>query len=409
MGCCVNRDHLLGTYPKNSIKEAWTGAAADQLREYLKKGDMSLGCQGCYELIKSKSYHSAPSRVYDTFKSYDFTYPKKMDFELSNSCNLECITCRGELSSSIRKNREKLPPMPMLYGDDFVNELEEFIPHLEKAYFAGGEPFRIGIYEQIWDKMIVLNPDIHVTVQTNGTLLTERIKSILGKLNFNIAVSIDAINKEPFEMIRKNAVHEVVFRNIQYFSDYCRNKGTELTVSFTPMARNWKEIPQAIEFCNNLKCKIAFNNLSYPKKLAFSSLPKSEIVNALNYLKEHNVPRNSEWENENHKAYHSVVSHLEFILSNYKNEDVLVLPKGEFEAYLVSYKSFLIEKYGDEVGIANYTIGQNKLNEIFLKAEGNNQLPELINHVQNVDFDILDRYLSYKPIEELVVAMKNNL
>jgi MoaA/NifB/PqqE/SkfB family radical SAM enzyme len=75
--------------------------------------------------------------------------PKVMEFELSNECNLECVMCNGSFSSSIRKNREKLPPIISPYNDDFVNELDAFIPHLTDAKFLGGEPFMIEIYLKI--------------------------------------------------------------------------------------------------------------------------------------------------------------------------------------------------------------------------------------------------------------------
>jgi MoaA/NifB/PqqE/SkfB family radical SAM enzyme len=80
-------------------------------------------------------------------------YPRVMEFELSNECNLECVMCNGYFSSSIRKNREKLPASVSPYNDQFVDELDQFIPHLTDAKFLGGEPFMIDIYLKIWERI----------------------------------------------------------------------------------------------------------------------------------------------------------------------------------------------------------------------------------------------------------------
>ena len=45
--------------------------------------------------------------------------------------------CNGDWSHLIRKNREKLPPLKMVYDKKFTEQLEEFIPNLQHALFIG--------------------------------------------------------------------------------------------------------------------------------------------------------------------------------------------------------------------------------------------------------------------------------
>ena len=68
----------------------------------------------------------------------------------------------GELSSGIRKNREGKPPLPMAYTDKFIEQLEEFIPHLEELRFNGGEPFAQRIVLDICDMVAEVNPKLKV-------------------------------------------------------------------------------------------------------------------------------------------------------------------------------------------------------------------------------------------------------
>lgn len=45
--CCVNRTHLLGRYPEQSLEEAWRGLQRQELERAIGAGDLSKGCQVC--------------------------------------------------------------------------------------------------------------------------------------------------------------------------------------------------------------------------------------------------------------------------------------------------------------------------------------------------------------------------
>src|SRR5690606_6216470 len=105
-------------------------------------------CSVCKTNVENGNHVSVLSKLYDY--NYEVQeYPAVMEFELSNKCNLECVMCKGELSSTIRKQRDKLPPLNTPYDSTFVEQLKEFIPHLKEAKFLGGEPFLIDIYYEI--------------------------------------------------------------------------------------------------------------------------------------------------------------------------------------------------------------------------------------------------------------------
>ena len=100
-------------------------------------------------------------------------------------CNLQCVMCNGELSSSIRSLREHRPPIEFTYGDQFFRELTEFLPHLKEAAFLGGEPFLSRDASRVWDLMIELDchPSVHVT--TNATVMNKRVESYIERLQMN--------------------------------------------------------------------------------------------------------------------------------------------------------------------------------------------------------------------------------
>jgi MoaA/NifB/PqqE/SkfB family radical SAM enzyme len=213
--CCFNRSYELGHYPGNTIKEIWQGARTISLSNYLQKNDFSHGCERCKVSWDSENLMGAGFSLYERHP-INKNYPTLLEFELNNTCNLECVMCFGEFSSSIRRNRDKLPALEMKYDDKFVTQLEEFIPYLKEAKFLGGEPFLIKIYYKIWEKIIEINPDCVIDIQTNATILNSGIKDLLERGRFRIGVSIDSQTKEIYEKIRVNSNYEIVKSNLEY-------------------------------------------------------------------------------------------------------------------------------------------------------------------------------------------------
>jgi len=193
-----------------SIRDIWFGEKFTKLREAIKAYDLDYKCQTCKHYLETGNHVNVLAKAYDN--DFPITpFPSMLEFELSNVCNLECTMCTGLLSSAIRKNREKLPKLKSPYGDKFIEELREFIPHLHEARFNGGEPFLINIYWKIWDAIIELHPKLKMTIATNGSVLTDRVKNYLARGNFHINLSIDSLDKDIYAAIRVNGDLDVVF------------------------------------------------------------------------------------------------------------------------------------------------------------------------------------------------------
>lgn len=302
--CCYNRTFILGKYPENSIEEIWKGEKTKELRAYIKAGDLSGGCAGCKELINSGNYLGSKARSYDEFapktsllkkvfnSNSDVLSPKVLEFEISNSCNLECTMCNGYFSSAIRKNREHLPALKNPYDQNFVSQIAGFLPFLSEAKFLGGEPFLIDLYYKIWDKIIEINPMIKVHITTNGTILNKKVIQYLEKLNAGIVISIDSLNKERYEQIRLNATFDHVLENINFFIDYTKRKNTDLTFAICPIQKNWMDIPAMLDFCNEKNIKIYFNTVWSPETESLKSIDFEKFQKIIQFYKSYQ-PKNS--------------------------------------------------------------------------------------------------------------------
>lgn len=411
MVCCANRSHLAGRYPEQSIMECWTSQTTQKVRAALTTGDMSLGCKGCYELIRGGNYANLPGGDYDHMRPNPKGWPNRMDFELTNTCNLECVTCRGELSSAIRRNRDKLPPIPSPYDDAFVRQLEEFIPHLQKSYFAGGEPFLINPYLEIWDRMAKLNPGHQLSIQTNGTILTDRIKQLLENLRVSLAVSMDSVFPDRFESIRVNAKWDTVRGNLDYLLAYAKRKGTQVTLSYTPMTLNWMELPDAIAFCNGLGIHIFFNNLSFPRRLAFSSLSADQLAEIVRFLGSYEPPRHSAVAQANARAYTDLYHQIQYWHREAQQMEVESMDQAILvgEDYYSAFRQYVGTHFPPEKAAALAEEVPAKLQYVIGFAEEKGMHEAVWKHMATVEFEMLCTYIPGKTEAELLAAFETAL
>lgn len=259
--------------PTRSIKDIWFGDKFTEYRNNLKEGIFNSECRICKQKIEADTWPLA--MAYDGFTVKE--YPTLLELELSNQCNLECIMCEGRLSSGIRKNRDNLPPMPMVYDDSFIEQLKEFIPHLEELRFNGGEPFAQKIVYDICMVVAELNPTLRINIATNGTVYNKQVRSILDKCNIHLNISIDSLNKDNYELIRINGDFDDLMKNFQIFKNYCHVNTRGLSVMVNPMNNNWWEMPNFVKFTIENKVNLWFNTIHHPEHLSIWKLPSTEL------------------------------------------------------------------------------------------------------------------------------------
>lgn len=292
LACCFNTNHVLGTYPRETVSDMWYGQPANALREAIRHHDFSAGCQGCAHQLASRNF-SGIMRVFDHLADAsadggeaaraDVQPPRSLEFSLSNTCNLECVMCTGDFSSSIRKRREGRSRLDNPYDFRFLEQLEPFLPSLRMARFFGGEPFLTRMYYRIWDRLHQVNPDVDIRITTNGTALLDRARRLLEGLRCRITVSVDSLERETYELIRRNASYDVLRENLDYFATYCTERGFPLNLAVCPMQQNWRELPDMVAYCNDHGLDIGFNTVYYPPTCSLRMLPYDRLTEVLTH------------------------------------------------------------------------------------------------------------------------------
>jgi MoaA/NifB/PqqE/SkfB family radical SAM enzyme len=327
--CCFNRTHVLGVYPKNSIEEIWRGRAIQEIRDAMDQWDLSKGCEKCVQTIKARDFGGTHAVYYSLYthlgerERLEWGMPKegdpalaplplRLEFNIHNSCNLQCVMCHGLASSSIRSHREGLPPIENPYDDKFVDQLEPYLPFVVEADFMGGEPFMIPVYMTLWQRIASRNPRMKVCILTNGTILDDKIRTMLEGFNSWMHVSIDSVFKNTYEYIRRGASYEQVMENCAYYNQLMKKRGYPFVYRFCPMRLNWREIPDTIQHCNERGIILSFNQLDSPVNLSLATLPAAELETVVSFLQKH-VPAASknDIEEANLKNYVEMVQRLE--------------------------------------------------------------------------------------------------
>jgi MoaA/NifB/PqqE/SkfB family radical SAM enzyme len=281
--CCHNWQHPAGNILQNTIDEIWQGAQVKILRDALKGYQFGPGCEFC-EFQTAETFANAAMQRFDLLPVAEETppWPQQMEFSISNVCNLECIMCRGLWSSAIRSRREKLPPLPRLYGDSFFEQLWKYLPHLKRLKFLGGEPLLITEYFRLWERMISDGLPIPSHVTTNGTQYNRNVERVMEHVPMGFAVSMDGATKTTLESIRVNAKYEEVIENCRRFREYARARKTSFSITFCLMRQNWHEFGDFCLMADSWDCSAGLNTVVQPPEFGIYSLPVGELRKVLN-------------------------------------------------------------------------------------------------------------------------------
>ncbi|HMW94970.1 MAG TPA: radical SAM protein [Chitinophagales bacterium] len=317
--CCENKSYPIGNILKQSISEIWFGEQRQFLDNEINNNyNLSHGCQSCEWKIKNDVHSLALAQSFDLYSSQsNSNYPARLDFEIHNTCNLECVMCRGIYSSSIQANRNKESARKILYDDTFIEQLKEFIPHLRYVNLLGGEPTLIKIYYEIMENVISLNPECLIHLQTNASKINDRFKNYLSRGNFQIGISIDSLNKEKVETIRKNIVFNEFMQNVNYYVQLYLSNKIKLTVNTCPMPENWSDVLDIIDFCNNNRISISFSIVKYPYYSSFESSNIEFINQVVKVYREklQTMPRKGYFERNNYNRLKDLIQQTEKLIN----------------------------------------------------------------------------------------------
>lgn len=321
--CCANDTYPLGHVAQDSLRDVWQGERVAALRAALDAGDYSLGCRDCGREHALGKRTQTPAVDYDMFPqpAAPMAWPKRVEFALSNTCNLQCVHCNGDLSSSIRSQREHRPPLRSSYGDEFFAQLPELLEHVEVAVFIGGEPFLARECRRVWDLMIELGVEAEVHVTTNGTVWDDRVERYVRSLRMNVAVSMDGATAATNDAIRSGSTHREVIANRDRFLAAARSYGGGFCLNHCLMAQNWDELADFLREGDRLDVPVHVIPVMYPASMSLFALPADELAEIIETME---CSRRARRLRRNRPAWDASIGHLRAHLSRLRAETARV-------------------------------------------------------------------------------------
>ncbi|WP_321517302.1 radical SAM protein [uncultured Bacteroides sp.] len=187
------------------------------------------------------------SSYYKITKSTKVAYPSTIMLELTNHCNLACITCPREYEYG------KAMDKGQMNVEQAKNIIDELWPYLDSIGLTGmGETFIYNDLEEIVDYVKAKNKGIIISVSTNAVLphFIEKVSTVINKID-TIQVSIDGI-ESVYESIRINSSFQVLDENLRLLSELCRNTKTDLMLNMVVTKENFRQMPLLVKYAEKV-------------------------------------------------------------------------------------------------------------------------------------------------------------
>ena len=170
--CCVSKT-ILGNLNKNKLSEIVNNDQHKSIKKSFISNELPNGCSNCK--IGPNNYKSVMVNKFKKYlpdesfyQSVDNFQLKLADIRFKNTCNYACVYCGPGLSSlwaSIKDNSY------IHIESESRDTLTEYIlanaETLNDVMLAGGEPLLIKENEIILQKLLEVNPDVQIFVNTN--------------------------------------------------------------------------------------------------------------------------------------------------------------------------------------------------------------------------------------------------
>jgi len=246
--CCLSEYNMpIGDLKTQTMREVWNSEGLKKIRVNMLNAQPSKECNRCYEQERAgfvSMRHSSSqnfgqhvdliedTKADGTVEDFKLRY---YDIRFSNVCNFRCRSCGAVFSSNWYNDEVKLygpksQPRIMYAGrheDDMWEQMQEHIPHLERIYFAGGEPLIMEEHYRLLNELVRLEKfDVSLVYNTNFSKLAYKDQDVLQLWkkfrSVSVGASLDASHARG-EYMRKGTDWEEIVENRRRMQAICPN------------------------------------------------------------------------------------------------------------------------------------------------------------------------------------------
>lgn len=307
--CCINRLDILDV-DNRSLHDIWFGQEFNDIRKSMATGSIPdhYYCRYCYQHRAEVSCHA---RSYDRFVVNENGYPSFLKLSCSNRCNLKCVMC-NEIYSSQHAGYEQ----NSFLEENFVRQLDEFIPYLHTVSFSGGEPLLIRQYGALVKKIREMAPTATIHLTTNGTIWTDDVCSILNDNHVFVTVSLDSTKEDEYTSIRQGAHYSKVMDNLNKFCGL----DCQIDVNICLTIQNLSSLPETMSVLSNKGLSVNIIAAKHPFHLSLFFKRDISIDRLLQEVKAKIDDAANYQEGLCHYSYNTASSVLAQIIEYRKND-----------------------------------------------------------------------------------------
>jgi radical SAM protein with 4Fe4S-binding SPASM domain len=200
--------------------------------------------------ILKYTYNKALSAGLKLSHSVKVAHPPAIMLEVTNKCNLKCITCPREHGFGKEMDKGFMP------FDKLKQVVDECYPYIDSIGLTGlGETM---LYEHLVEAVHYIkakSKGIIVSLSTNASLhqCVEKAEMLINKID-TIQISIDGLG-DVYNKVRVNGDFDYFISNVQQIADMANGSDTDVMLNFVAVKENYHQMKDLVGLANNLKVK----------------------------------------------------------------------------------------------------------------------------------------------------------
>jgi radical SAM protein with 4Fe4S-binding SPASM domain len=183
-------------------------------------------------------------------KSLKVSYPSSIMIELTNHCNIKCITCAREYAFG-----DKMAKGFMDF-EKLKGIIDEIYPYVDSIGLTGlGETFLYKRIDEAVDYIKGKNKGIIVSCSINAHLpkSIEIAEKLTGKID-TIQISIDGIG-DVYNQVRKTADYNFFFKNTLGILEKAKGSSTDVMFNMVVLKENYHQMSEMLKLCDEIGVK----------------------------------------------------------------------------------------------------------------------------------------------------------
>lgn len=273
--CCHNKKDRFhfGNLKEQNFDEIRNSPGFVALRQAFIDGDLTgSGCEGCPVLAvrdgdipftNIATIENRPPEFIDNYNrlrnefengvSVLETMPFILQYAGNYLCNIQCDFCCQHFDKGL------------ILGESGTDLIRRLSIYLNDFVWIGGEP-SVQREFKVWADEFTAEPNqVHFIMITNGVAFDQRLyRAVRNCRGSFIWISMDACEKELYEVLRKGGKWEKVLGNFRQLVEiYNEKPSAGVGLQMVLQKRNWLHLPDFIRFCDEYAVRLQVNPLDH--------------------------------------------------------------------------------------------------------------------------------------------------